>query len=117
MFPSLQVEKNGPGVKKGDPIIKQTCKHQQNQRMFTKRGPQTVLGLCNAWSDGTRRKKQVQFATLLHVLGHGKPMKEYEKLEKLYNRLDFPDVPRMHWSGSLGRFMAEAMYDVVSLET
>lgn len=43
-------------------------------------------------------------------------MLEYKSLEELYEFLDVPNMPRMHWSYTLGWQMAEFIYDVVKEE-
>jgi hypothetical protein len=57
--------------------------------------------------------QRVQLATLFQMLTDGRPMNEFENKFKIYDFLDVPDFPRVHWSDGAGWLMAEHMYDIV----
>ena len=104
--------KNMPAynVKKGEWYMAKDSKHKKNMALFNARAPDTVLQQLNQSNRLEREKKKVQFATLFQILADGRPMLEYESRAALYEFLNVPNFPRMHWSDNSGWIMAEFMY-------
>jgi hypothetical protein len=97
-------------VKKGEWYMAKDSKHKKNMALFNARAPDTVLQQLNQSNRLEREKKKVQFATLFQILKDGRPMLEYESRAALYEFLNVPNFPRMHWSDNSGWTMAECMY-------
>ncbi len=43
-----------------------------------------------------------QFAICFHMVSKGKPMIDYENMNKLLQFVDVKDFPRTHWYNSIG---------------
>jgi hypothetical protein len=78
--------------------------------LFNARAPDIVLQQLNQSNKLEREKKKVQFATLFQILADGRPMLEYESRAAMYEFLNVPKFPRMHWSDNSRWIMAEFMY-------
>jgi hypothetical protein len=78
--------------------------------LFNARALDTVLQQLNQSNMLERKKKKVQFATLFQILVDGHPMLEYESKATLYEFLNVPNFPIMHWSDNSGWIMVEFMY-------
>jgi hypothetical protein len=98
------------GLKKGEVYVLKSCRHQHNSAIFAARKPNSILKQVNLFGTLERKKKKVQFASLFHILSQGRPLVYYESLERLYEFLDVPNLPRMHWCDSSGWQMAEFLY-------
>jgi hypothetical protein len=98
------------GLKKGEVYVLKSCRHQQNLAICVARKPTSVLRHVNIFGSLERKKKKVQFASLFHILSQGRPLVHYESLLQLYQYIDVPNLPRMHWSDSSGWQMAEFLY-------
>lgn len=59
------------------------------------------------------RKKRVQMATMFQILASGRPMVEYEERRELYDFLEVPEMPKVHWTDNSAWCMAEAMFNQV----
>jgi hypothetical protein len=57
--------------------------------------------------------QRVQLATLFQLLKDGRPMLEFENRFNIYEFLNVPDLPRVHWNDGAGWLMACHMYDIV----
>jgi hypothetical protein len=57
--------------------------------------------------------EESSFATLFAILSAGRPMQEYRSREELYQFLNVPECPSMHWCHGSGWLMAEHIYDFV----
>ena len=66
---------------------------------------------------GERARKQIQFATILHLLHEGRPMLEYTALHPLFNFLGVPKLLKKHWSDGEGWELAECLYKQVQAKT
>ena len=66
---------------------------------------------------GERARKQIQFATILHLLYKGRPMLEYTTLHPLFSFLGVPKLPKKHWSDGVGWELAECLYKQVQAKT
>jgi hypothetical protein len=87
--------------------------HKKKTLLYATRRPTTVLEQiqgCNTVESG---RKRVQFATLFAILSAGRPMQEYKSREELYQFLNVPECPSMHWCHGSGWLMAEHMYDFI----
>ena len=85
-------------------------KHKKNLALYNARAPDNVLQQLNQSNRLEREKKKMQFATLFQILADGRPMLEYESRAALYEFLNVPNFPRMHWSDNSGWIMADFMY-------
>ena len=97
-------------VKKGEWYMAKDSKHKKNLALYNARAPDNVLQQLNQSNRLEREKKKVQFATLFQILADGRPMLEYESRASLYEFLNVPNFPRMHWSDNSGWIMADFMY-------
>ncbi len=59
---------------------------------------------------GERRRKRQQFATILHMLKHGRLMLEFEAMKSLFSFLNVLMNPENHWSDSIGWVMAKCLH-------
>ena len=60
-------------------------------------------------------EEKIQFATLFQILVDGRPILEYVSRAALYEFLNMPNFPRMHWSNNFGCIMVEFMYSEVRI--
>jgi hypothetical protein len=97
-------------VNKGEWYMAKDSKHKKNLALYNARAPDNVLQQLNQSNRLEREKKKVQFATLFQILADGRPMLEYESRAALYEFLNVPNFPRMHWSDNSGWIMADFMY-------
>ena len=81
------------GIKKDQWFIAKNCKHLRNERTYTARSQTTVLEQVTILK-GERARKQIQFATILHLLQNGRPMLEYTTLHPLFYFLGLPKLPK-----------------------
>ena len=75
----------------------------------------TLLFVCV--QDATVQGKVIQMATLLHLLGKGRPVTDYEDIQQLLTVLSVENLPSMHWSDSSGWSMVESMDRMVVNKT
>ena len=59
---------------------------------------------------GDKARKIAQFATVFHMLQHGRPMLEYESMRELFTFLKMPHMSKKHWGDNSGWLMAEYLY-------
>jgi hypothetical protein len=83
-------------VKKGGECIGKNCAHLINMRLGVQRGPNSIMQQVNKPPKKGNRKI-VQFKFLFHILSHGYPMLEYEKMYDLLANLKVLDNPNMNW--------------------
>lgn len=91
---------------------KRKC-HEKNALLYAARRPTSVLEQIQGCTSAESRRKRVQFATMFHLLCHGRPMSEFTSRFELYKFLSLPDLPAAHWSGNSGWIIAEHIYDLV----
>jgi hypothetical protein len=60
-----------------------------------------------------RKQKLIQFDMCFYMISKGKPMTNYENMNKLLQFLDFKDSPKMHWFNTIGWGMATSMHELV----
>jgi hypothetical protein len=87
--------------------------HRRNALLYAARQPTTVLEQIQGCSTMESRRKRVQLSTLFSILCDGRPMPEYVAREKLYEFLNVPDHPSMHWSIGSGWLMSNHIWDLV----
>lgn len=102
-------------ARKGEYYYSKDCAHAKNAVLYAQRNHQTVHQLVQN-EGGERSRKRVQFATVFHVLQEGRPMLEYESLNRLLNFLRVPHMPKKHWSDDSGWQMAEIMHAQINLK-
>ena len=107
---------NSIGVKEGEWYIDLKCKHLRNEQLLFGRSRSTVLEQVTVVR-GNRARKQIQFATILHLLQEGRPMLEYAALFPLFTFLGVPKLPRKHWSNGSSWKLAECLYRQVQTKT
>jgi len=59
---------------------------------------------------GDKTRKIAQFATVFHMLQHGRPMLEYESMRELFTFLKMPHLSKKHWGDNSGWLMAEYLH-------
>lgn len=104
------------GTKKGRWYQDLNCKYVKNERIYATRSRRTVLEQVTAMK-GERGRKQIQFATILHLLHEGRPMLEYTALQPLFTFLGVPKLPKKHWSDGAGWELAECLFAQVQLKS
>jgi hypothetical protein len=62
---------------------------------------------------GERKKKLIQLTVYFHLMSEGKPLTDYETMNKLLQFFDVKNYPKMHWSRSIGWEMTTYMHEVV----
>ena len=100
-------------VKKWEWYMVANSKHKKSVALFNARAPDIVLQQLNQSNRLEREKEKIWFATLFQILADGRLMLEYESRAALYEFLNVPNFPRMHWSNNSGWIMAEFMYSEV----
>ena len=84
------------GIKKDQWYIAKICKHLRNEYIYAPRSQTTVLEQLIVLKE-ERARKEIQFATILHLLHKGHPMLEYTALHPLLSFLGVPKLPKKHW--------------------
>jgi hypothetical protein len=62
---------------------------------------------------GEKYRNVFQFATLFHILKHGRPMLEYEAHKELFDFLNLEKNPKMHLTNLIGWAMAQHLHNMV----
>jgi hypothetical protein len=62
---------------------------------------------------GEKCIKLIQFATLFHILKHGKPMFEYEAHKELFDFLYLEENLKIHWTNLASWAMTQHMHNMV----
>jgi hypothetical protein len=94
-------------------IISRVCKtieyymnkdfvHARNERFYCSIKKDTIVHQIYYVVIGERKKKLVQFFVYFHMFVKGKPMIDYENMNKLLHFLDVKDFPKTHWSNIVG---------------
>jgi len=91
--------------------------HAKNERTYFVHNSEFIMTLVQSRIHLVAWKKFIQFATILHILLHGRPMLEYELLRELFLLLKVKNTPLKHWLDSSDWQIAEAMHDVVLFKT
>jgi hypothetical protein len=88
-------------------------KHKKNVLLFNARAPNIVMQQLKQSNMLEREKKTIKFVTLFQILIDGRPMLEYDSRETLYEFLNVPNFPRMHWLDNSSWIMVEFTYSEV----
>jgi len=87
--------------------------HLRNKRLFAAIPTDSIAAQVAENTVKNRKKKWIQFATLLHLLQRGRPITDYEQMYVLFETLKLKNNPHHHWSDSSGWAMAKAIERVV----
>jgi hypothetical protein len=94
-----------------------SCAHQKNATLYVVRGERSVLLLqTNQNFKRKKARKNVQFATVFHILPEGRPMTEYESMQKIFTILEVPRCPNKHWGDNNDWNMADVMKKIIFLK-
>ena len=104
------------GIKKDQWYIVKNCKHLCNECIYVARSQTTVLEQVTVLK-GEWARKQIQFATILHLLHKGHPMLEYTALHLLLSFHGVPKLPKKNWSDGTGWELAKCLYKLVQATT
>ena len=107
----------GHGVAVGEKYMDYNSTHNQNERLFAAIPTDTIQAQVAESTVRDRKKKWIQFVTLLHLLIRGRPITDYEQMYVLYETLKLKNNPHHHWSDCSGWEMAEAIERVVLKKT
>ena len=72
-------------------------KHKKILALYNAMAHDIVLQQLNQSNRLKWEKKKIHFATMFQILDDGHPMLEYESRAALYEFLNVPNFPRMHW--------------------
>jgi len=89
----------------------------KNERLCAVARKDSIFKLVYHLIVGKRKKKLVQFSTCFHMLVEGRPMIDFESMNKLVHFLDVKNFPKTHWSNTSGWEMASCMHDLVVNKT
>jgi uncharacterized protein (DUF2132 family) len=98
------------GVKRDEYYWNQDSRHMKAERALSATSTDSIL---KALARAPRKRKEVQFAVLFHLLSLGRPMTEYEGLRDLLEHLRVLKLPIKHWSDTSGSEMAESINQIV----
>jgi hypothetical protein len=101
------------GVLKDDFYIDKNCAHVRNEKLVAALCCDTMHKQAAEGTNVTRKKKLVQFATMLQILSVGRPISDYSSFEKLFNTLKVPELPRGHWSDLSGYEILDSLSAIV----
>ena len=107
----------GHGVVVGEKYMNHNSTHNQNERLFAAIPTDTIQAQVAEFTVRDRKKKWIQFATLLHLLIRMRPITDYEQMYVLYETLKLKNNSDHHWSDTSGWEMAEAIERVVLKKT
>jgi hypothetical protein len=68
--------------------------HNENKRIYTKRGNESILNLVQFDILASYKKTLIQFASRFHLLNQGRPVIEFVMLKDLYNLLRLKNNPK-----------------------
>ena len=107
----------GHGVAVGEKYMDSNSIHLKNERLFAAIPTDSIAAQVAENTVRDRKKKWIQFATLLHLLQRGRPITDYEQMYVLFETLKLKKNPHHHWSDNSGWAMAEAIERVVLKRT
>jgi hypothetical protein len=77
--------------------VNKKCSHAKNEVTYSQRNHITIVKhVIQGGLKWEREKKRQQFATILHMLQHGKPMLEFEAMKPLFSFLNVLMNPENH---------------------
>jgi hypothetical protein len=108
---------HGHGVVVGEKYMDFNSIHLKNERLFVAIPTDSIAAQVAENTVRDRKKKWIQFATLLHLLQRDRPIIDYEQMYVLFETLKLKKNPHHHWSDNSGWAMAEAIERVVLKRT
>jgi hypothetical protein len=100
-----------PGMQVGDSYTKLDCKNVKNSKLWA--GRKHAGYVVEQMASGVlteNKRKGVQLASLFQILSHGRPMVDYERCHALFEHLRVKNMPKKHWSESMGWDISEHMH-------
>jgi len=91
-----------PKVVMGQYFICPTNSHVKNEKLFVARGLDTVVVQLENGGKAKRKKTNIQFVAIWHLLKQGHPTIDFEGLKGLFKFLIVENCPYKHWSNSIG---------------
>lgn len=92
--------------------------HNQNERLFTTIPTDSIQAQVRESMVRARKKKKwVQFTTLLQLLIRGRPITDHKQMYVLFEILELKNYPHHHWSGSSGWEMVQTIEHVMLNKT
>lgn len=99
------------GKKQRDLYVNKKCSHEKNEVTYSQQNRITIAKhVIQGGLKGERRRKRQQFATILHMLKHGRLMLEFEAMKSLFSFLNVLMNLENHWSDSIGWVMAKCLH-------
>jgi hypothetical protein len=96
----------------GEYYVNKNSINAKNERLYVATRKDSIINQVYHVVIGKMKKKLVQFSTYFHMMVEGKPMIDFECMNKLLHVLDVKNFPT-HWSDTSGWEMASCMHDLV----